>query len=114
MVEIIQMYQSNRKQPEFLLWLAVVNRAVYDYIDAIEEKRTGKIRKQEPYAYNCNWFLFSHENKPHNLNWISIMLYGDTGFAEKVRKHLSQLTKEQLQSYASNKITRRRVGRTTF
>jgi hypothetical protein len=114
MHEIIEMYQPTRKQPEFLLWLAVVNRAVYDYIDAEEEKRTGKIRKKQPYSYNCNWFLFCQDNRPHNLTWISNILYGGTGFAEKVRKHLRNLSDKDISKYSSSKITRRRIGRTTF
>ena len=78
---------SNKKQPEYLLWLAVVARAVFDYMIILDQRENrSTMFKAEPFLYTATPFLFSNKVEPYNLLWISYNLFGSDGFAEKVRR----------------------------
>lgn len=105
--DIIEIASSNVKQPEYLLWLAVVLRALYDYCELLDRKEEKKNKKPEPFLYSATWFLFSEEIKEHNLNWISLMLYGSLGFADRVRKQAKLYeTKENRKKHCLRYIRR--------
>jgi hypothetical protein len=102
---------SNKKQPEYLLWLAVVARAVFDYVIILEqrENRSG-VKKSEPYLYTATWFLFSNDIEPHNLLWVSYNLFGSDGFAERVRKRAKSFETESLRAKAKKIIAAHNLG----
>lgn len=104
---------DRRKQPEFILWLAVVYKAVEDYRLLCQHQKNPSM-KLEPYVLNVRPFLFGKETKPHNLNWISTMLYGSTGFADDVRKHAEKVAAEGADSKFVGLYIKRRRGSTIF
>lgn len=102
---------SNKKQPEYLLWLAVVARSVFDYVIILEQRENkSSVKKSEPYLYTATWFLFSTEIEPHNLNWVSYNLFGSDGFAERVRKRAKSFETDSDREKAKQIIAAHNLG----
>jgi hypothetical protein len=76
--------QEIEPTPEHILWLAVIDRAMMDYIKPTIDL-TGSARR------SLNWFFFATEPAPFNLLWVSEMLCGDADVAKRVRKRIREL-----------------------
>ena len=70
--------------PEHILWLAVIERAISDYIGTSQDIKNDERR-------SASWFLFCQEPFPCNLAWISLMLYGDKSMSDNVAKQVKRL-----------------------
>ena len=112
MIEIPQ-----NKSPEQELWCMVLDRALADYsffFDwLISLDKTYKI--SEP-AQGMNmgrelrtleWFLFSKDSIPHNMNWIMDYCYdGDQLLARTIRKKIVEKHQENLARNQNNPIVK--------
>jgi hypothetical protein len=70
---------STQASPEQLLWLAVIDRALVDYVKwlpTLNAKQRGSL----------DWFLFEDEAVPNNLAYICEMLFDDHDLVIKIRK----------------------------
>jgi hypothetical protein len=70
---------TTHASPEQLLWLAVIDRALVDYVKwlpTLNAKQRGSL----------DWFLFEEQAVPNNLAYICEMLFDDHNLAAKVRK----------------------------
>ena len=65
--------------PEHILWLAVIDRAVVDYVRWYEELNIKQKR-------SLDWFLFEPECCPNNLQYLCEMLFDDHEVADNIRK----------------------------
>jgi hypothetical protein len=88
--------------PEHILWLAVVDRAMIDYV-----RRTLDLTSEA--RRSLSWFLFSREPEPCNLPWISLMLYGDNSMTVKVLRRIRQLKSDSGDSDHFHRIQHRQV-----
>lgn len=70
--------------PETLLWLAVIDRAIVDYVDP--PKDLPSCLKSNLYQ-----FIYSQRPEPFNLSYLSIELFGDPIFGEQIRKRIAGL-----------------------
>lgn len=70
--------------PEHLLWLAVIDRALMDYIG-----RTACLPKAS--EQDLNAFFFEEVPRPHNLAYICQELFDWPGAAIKIRKRAVEL-----------------------
>jgi hypothetical protein len=71
--------------PEYLLWLAVIDRAVVDYIRWYTELNIKQKNSLE-------WFLFEPRPCPNNLQFICDLLFDDHEAADTIRKRVRFLT----------------------
>lgn len=88
--------------PEHLLWLAVIDRAIADYI------------KPQPdlcikYKQGLEWFFYEEEPQPFNLAFITEQLFEDDSKAQAVREHLARLkaNPEELDRYHNKRYSLR-------
>lgn len=72
--------------PEQLLWLAVIDRALVDYVKWLPSL-TGKNKS------SVEWFLFHEEPQPYNLAFLSEQLFDDDTVIIKIRKRAVALAK---------------------
>lgn len=70
--------------PEHILWLAVIDRAMMDYVNTAKDLTPAQ-RKDLP------WFFFERKPEPHNLRWICLLLFGDISVAHKINRRLKAL-----------------------
>lgn len=88
--------------PEHLLWLAVIDRAIADYI------------KPQPdlcikYKQGLDWFFYEEEPQPFNLAFITEQLFEDDSKAQAVRQHLARLkaNPEEMNRYHNKRYSLR-------
>lgn len=67
--------------PEYILWLAVIERAIMDYVQPPLDFRISG-RK------NLHWFLFSKPAYPHNLRYVCELLFNDPTVADTIAKRV--------------------------
>lgn len=65
--------------PEHILWLAVIDRAVVDYVRWYEDLNIKQKR-------SLDWFLFEEKPCPNNLQYLCEMLFDDYEVANNIRK----------------------------
>lgn len=70
--------------PEYVLWLAVIDRAMMDYVNTTKDLNIAQ-RK------DLLWFFFERKPEPHNLRWICILLFGDVSPAKKIIARIKEL-----------------------
>ena len=70
--------------PEHLLWLAVIDRAMMDYVNSSKDI-TISVRR------DLTWFFFEPTPEPHNLRWICLLLFGDISLAKKIVARIKTL-----------------------
>jgi hypothetical protein len=88
--------------PEHLLWLAVIDRAIADYV------------KPQPdlcikYKQGLDWFFFEDEPQPFNLSYITEQLFDDSSAPQAIRKHLMNLKSnpEEMNRYHNKRYSLR-------
>lgn len=98
----IQMIEiPRRKSPEQELWCMVLDRALADYAFFFDwflniQKQSGNLHADYPAMMNrelrsLEWFLFSKETRPHNMNWIMDYCYdGDDLLARMIRTKVKE------------------------
>lgn len=70
--------------PEHLLWLAVIDRALVDYVRWYQELNIKQKNSLE-------WFLFERKPCPNNLQYLCELLFDDHDAAETIRKRVKFL-----------------------
>ena len=96
--------------PEHVLWLAVIERAMMDYIG-----RTASLPK--PDANALRDFFFEDAARPHNLKYICENLFDFPDAVGMIRKRIVELAKlwqdkppnRNANNYYAMTLTRRRV-----
>lgn len=73
--------------PEHSLWLAVIDRALMDYIG-----RTACLPKAS--EQDLNSFFFEEVPRPHNLAYICQELFDWPGAADKIRARAIELARQ--------------------
>lgn len=76
--------------PEYQLWLAVIDRAILDYLKwkgKLDAKGKGYLR----------WFLFETESHPHNLTYLCDILFDQDNAARDIRARVIKM-KQNLES----------------
>ena len=73
--------------PEHCLWLAVIDRALMDYIG-----RTACLPRVS--EQDLNAFFFEEVPRPHNLAYICQELFDWPGAADKIRDRAVELAKQ--------------------
>lgn len=71
--------------PEHILWLAVIDRALVDYVKWYEILNIKQKR-------SLDWFLFERESCPNNLQYLCDLLFDEHDAADQIRnraKHLA-------------------------
>jgi len=94
---------SDLSQPECLLWLAVIDRAIADYV-----KRPPDLSSK--YTQGLEWFFFELKPAPYNLQYICDQLFDDSSTAQVIRKRIKTLSTddgEQIKVYLSKRYTLR-------
>lgn len=88
-IEVDQMvYDQGPASPEQLLWLAVIERAMIDYLDPPGSLRPKYKRGLEP-------FFFDVEPKPNNLAYICETLFESNHVADIIRKRVIALKQDR-------------------
>ena len=96
--------------PEHVLWLAVIERAMMDYIG-----RTASLPKADKNALRD--FFFEDVSRPHNLKYICDNLFDFPDAVPMIRKRIVELAKlweekppkQNACNYYAMTLTRRRV-----
>jgi len=70
--------------PEYILWLAVIDRAIVDYVRWYDELNIK-------HRNSLNWFLFEEKPSPNNLQYLSEMLFDDHEVADTIRRRVKAL-----------------------
>jgi hypothetical protein len=70
--------------PEHILWLAVIDRALVDYVRWYQELNIKQKR-------SLNWFLFEEDSCPNNLQYLCELLFDDHEAADTIRKRARYL-----------------------
>jgi len=86
-IESEDFIEPNTITPEHILWLAVIERAILDYIDPINCKNKLQLSELE-------YFFFAEKPKPCNLKYIcqNVFDYSDAHIIIRNRvKHLKTL-----------------------
>lgn len=76
--------------PEHLLWLAVIDRAIADYV-----KRPPDLSIK--YRQGLDWFFFEEEPAPFNLQYLCEQLFDDDSTVVVIRKRITRLMKDETQ-----------------
>lgn len=89
---------------EVILWLAVIDRALIDYVKWYEVLNIKQKR-------SLDWFLFERESCPNNLQYLCDLLFDDHEAADTIRnrvKHLasSNASEQELMGYTLNRNRR--------
>ena len=109
-------YENQQLTPEYHLWVAVVDRAIYDYstfADWICKRQTYErknARKSRPYTVETRmmreldclkWFLFSEPDQEFNLSWIMDHVF-QSGYRMKkeIREKCEKAHETNLSVYA--------------
>lgn len=80
-------YDDGTDMPERTLWLAVIDRAMADFI--LGGKIDAGARK------GCTWFLFANELEPFNLAYLCNMLFEDSDTAlNNIRKRVIEASEK--------------------
>lgn len=93
--------------PEYQLWLAVIDRAIVDYINwqsRLNAKEKGYLE----------WFLFETESVPHNLTYLSDMLFDYNSAAKEIRERVLRMKGQVKRTGNSNEYRgryRRKLNR---
>lgn len=88
--------------PEHILWLAVIDRALVDYVRWYEELNIKQKR-------SLDWFLFEESPCPNNLQYLCEMLFDDYEVADSIRKRAKFLAEHSTeQEKLTYNITRYR------
>jgi hypothetical protein len=108
--------KPEEKTPEYHLWLAVVDRAIYDYAtfadwvcqrqtyetknSKIGRPKTVEIRMIREYEV-LRWFLFEDPAEEYNLAWIMEHVFtGGDQLKHKIRKRCEKAHETNLAVYA--------------
>lgn len=94
---------SELGSPEHLLWLAVIDRAIADYI-----KRPPGLSIK--FRQGLEWFFFDEEPAPFNLQYLCQQLFEDETTAAVIRKRVVRLTQQdatEIQEYYRKRYTLR-------
>lgn len=70
--------------PEHLLWLAVIDKALTDYVkfeNVLSPRERGALK----------WFLFDKRSRPNNLQYICEQLFDQDDVAEQIRERAKQI-----------------------
>ena len=70
--------------PEHLLWLAVIDRAIADYVKAPPDLNIK-------YKQGLDWFFWEVESQPFNLTYIAEQLFDDSSSVQAIRRHVKRL-----------------------
>jgi hypothetical protein len=96
MTEVQAQHVDAPTQPEVLLWLAVIERAIADY--CAPAKELTDFFKQDLYG-----FFFEEHPRQYNLVYICSMLLDREDAVSKIRKRLANYTHfEKTRSYRSS------------
>jgi len=93
---------NNLAQPEALLWLAVIDKAISDFVlptpDLSPEHRRG-----------LQWFFFENHSTPFNLQYICDMIFDDPSAITVIRQRIHKLSScdEELKRFAKKRYTLR-------
>ena len=104
-----------RKTPEQQLWCQVLDRALADYAFFYDwfihlYKASGSQHADYPATMSrelrcLEWFFFSHESQPHNLNWIIDTCYnGNEGLASVIRRKVTERYRDNLARNQDNEV----------
>ena len=93
---------SQLAQPEALLWMAVIDKAISDYVCPMPDL-------SPIYRRGLEWFFFDQKPKPFNLTYICDMLFDDASSVEAVRRRVEKLksSDEELKRFAKKRYTLR-------
>lgn len=79
---------SELAQPEALLWLAVIDRAIADYV-----KRPPELSIK--YRQGLDWFFFEEEPEQFNLQYLCDQLFDDSSTAVSIRNRVITMLKNE-------------------
>jgi hypothetical protein len=94
---------SELGSPEHLLWLAVIDRAIADYV-----KRPPGLSIK--YRQGLDWFFFEEDAEPFNLQYLCQQLFDDDSTAVVIRKRVLRLNNQddkEIQEYYRKRYTLR-------
>jgi hypothetical protein len=89
--------------PEQLLWLAVIDRALVDYIKFYDTLHAKHRR-------SLDWFLFEDDSVPNNLVYICEQLFNDVDVVKNIRKRAVALAKGYLPQQEIDDYKRKRYS----
>lgn len=89
--------------PEQLLWLAVIDRALVDYIKFYDSLHIKHKR-------SLDWFLFEDESVPNNLVYICEQLFNDADVVKIIRKRAVAMAKGYLPQQEIEDYKRKRYS----
>lgn len=94
--ELIMEESKGHICPEYILWLAVIDRAISDYCNPTQELI-------QSCKYDLNGFFFDNNPKPFNLVYICSMLLDREDAVAKIRQRIATLQRaKKSQSYRSS------------
>lgn len=70
--------------PEGILWLAVIDKAITDYVAPTPDISAT-------YTQGLDWFFYEVKPAPYNLAYICDMLFDDTSKVSAIRKRVTKL-----------------------
>lgn len=103
--------------PEHILWAHVLDRAMMDYGNfftwfvshsAFTELKSDSYRSaMTKELRTLEWFFFSKDSVPHNLNWIIDHCYdGNEGLAQVIRRKIAEKYRDNLIEYQNSEYVK--------
>jgi hypothetical protein len=81
--------ETKTNPPEFALWLAVIDKAVLDYVKHYKYLPPGE-------RSILRWFLFCKDPKPNNLAFLCENLFDEPDITAKIRGRIHKLKSGEL------------------
>jgi hypothetical protein len=93
---------SQLSQPESILWLAVIDKAITDYVCPMSDL-------SPIYKRGLEWFFFDNKPEPFNLIYICDMIFDDDTSVDAVRRRVQKLksSDEELKRFAKKRYALR-------
>ena len=94
------------KQPEAILWLAVIDRAICDYVCPTPDICIK-------YRRTLDSFFYDNVKRPCNLAFICNLIFDDDAALEIIRKRVTRLksNKEELMAFTQKRYALRQINK---